>query len=433
MHPLRVPTSTRAGTSPSPAAVRARFLAVRSRTEALARPLVPLAPLSSSAARGDAPPADLSPIVWHLAHTTWFFEQFVLGTRGAPAPWDPRGGHLFESYFDAVDARARKPVFLPALQEVLRWRDRVDVALVAWLDAWRATPEALRRVELGCNHEEQHQELLLTDVGRAFSLPDAALAYDPHLPAPPHRRAAALAWVDHPGGEVEVGADDASFAYDDERPRHAVALRPFRLASRPVTNGEWLAFVEAGGYLRRRPWSKAGWEAARLGRWTAPERWRRVGDAWWEVTLGGLRPLDLEAPVSHVSWFEADAYAAWAGHRLPTEAEWEAMAGGVAVDGNLLERGWLQPAAAAPPRPDQPAQLFGDVWEWTASEYAPYPGRRWPGKVGELDPRSRESELMARGGSCLTPGSQLRPSTRRSFAPGDRWQMSGVRLASDAA
>ena len=271
MHSLRVPSTTRGGASLSPAAVRARFLAVRGRTEALARPLAPLAPLSPGAgppgsSAPDLSPPDLSPIIWHLAHTTWFFEQFVLGTRGPRAPWDPRHGHLFESYFDAVDARARAPVSLPALQEVLRWRDRVDVALVSWLDAWRATPEALRRVELGCNHEEQHQELLLTDVGRAFSAAGAVLPYDPALPAPPPGASSALAWFEHPGGAVEVGDDDASFAFDDERPRHAVTLRPFRLASRPVTNGEWLAFLDEGGYLRRRSWTKEGWEAVRLGR-----------------------------------------------------------------------------------------------------------------------------------------------------------------------
>ena len=408
------------------AALARRFVEVRRFTTSLA------APLSAEDAMVQSMP-DASPTKWHLAHTTWFFEEFVLG-RAEPArpPFHPSYRYLFNSYYEAVGPRHPRPrrgvLSRPSLDEVRRWRAAVDEDLARLL-ARGGADGLLDAVELGIAHEEQHQELILTDAKHA-------LAENPLRPAyaaapPPAGTAPALAWLSHAGGVVETGAPAEGFAFDNERPLHRTLLAPFALASRPVTNGEWIAFMEDGGYRRPEPWMSDGWAAVQAGSWEAPLYWERGGAGWEAFTLGGMVAVDPAEPVCHVSWYEADAYARWAGARLPSEDEWEAALGDAPRDGTFAEDGRFHPAAARTRR--GPAQAYGDVWEWTGSAYAPYPGfRPLAGAFGEYNAKFMVGQQVLRGGSCATPRRHVRPSYRNFFPPQARWQFTGVRLARDA-
>jgi ergothioneine biosynthesis protein EgtB len=377
-----------------------------------------------------------SPAKWHLAHTTWFFEQFVLAPHGTGyRRFDERFGYLFNSYYNAVGPRHARPqrglLTRPTLAEVLTWRAHVDHAMRDFLGT-RVPDAAGALVELGLHHEQQHQELILTDLLHLFAhnpLRPAAR----ELPALPQAAPAPLDWAGLAGGNVEVGHPDASFAFDNESPRHVVALRPFRLATRCVTNGEWQAFMDAGGYADPSLWLSDGWDAVQAQQWRAPLYWEPAAapGAWNAMTLGGLLPVAPDAPVAHVSFFEADAYARWAGKRLPTEFEWEFAARGLPVAGNFVDGGLFRPAPASTGA--GLSQMFGDVWEWTASPYVAYPGfRPAAGAVGEYNGKFMNGQYVLRGGSCASPRSHLRPGYRNFFQPGQRWQFSGVRLAEDA-
>ena len=411
------------------AALLERFAEVRAATVRLA------APLSAEDQVVQSMP-DASPTKWHLAHTSWFFETFVLRPH-APGyrVFDETFDHLFNSYYEAVGPRwpreRRGLVTRPALDAVLAWRRHVDAAVLA--QGERLLDAAGPLIELGLAHEEQHQELILTDVLHLLAQAPSRPAYA-DLPRPPSRDPGPAGAVAFPGGVVEVGRDpDApGFAFDNEGPRHQVLLRPYRLADRLVTNAEWLAFVEDGGYRRPELWLADGWAAVQAHGWTAPLYWEERDGGWSAMTLGGLRALDPHAPVAHVSLYEADAYARWSGARLPTEAEWEHAAAQVPVRGNFRERGWLQPAAAAPATGLR--QMFGDVWEWTQSAYAPYPGyRAAAGALGEYNGKFMINQAVLRGGSCVTPEGHVRATYRNFFQPWHRWQFSGVRLAWDGA
>ena len=404
------------------AAVAARVAAVRARTRALA------GPLSAEDALVQSMP-EASPAKWHLAHTTWFFEAFVLARAERRfRPFHPRYAYVFNSYYEAAGPRQprleRGLLSRPPLEDVLRYRADVDARLAGAFEAGLA-PELVDVAELGVAHEEQHQELLLTDVKHAFSVNPLRPAYG--SPPPPSGAAPApLAFLPREGGVVEIGAPGEGFAFDNERPRHRELLRPHALGSRPVTCGEWLAFMGEGGYRRPQLWLSDGWAAVASRGWEAPLYWERDGAGWLQFTLGGLRPLDEAEPVAHVSFYEADAYARWAGARLPTETEWEAAAAGAPEDGTFADGGRLHPAAA------RAVQLRGDVWEWTRSAYAPYPGfRPLAGALGEYNGKFMVSQLVLRGGSCATPLGHARPTYRNFFYPDARWQFTGVRLARD--
>jgi ergothioneine biosynthesis protein EgtB len=390
------------------------------------------APLSPEDAAVQSMP-DASPAKWHLGHTTWFYETFVLArSEKAHRPFDPRYGYLFNSYYDAAGPRQPRPqrglLTRPPLADVLRYRAEVDARMGELLAAG-ATPELLALVELGLAHEEQHQELLLTDLKHAFG---ASPLWPAYAPAPPPRRGPAppLAWVQRDAGPVEIGAGEG-FSFDNERPRHPELVPAHALASRLVTCGEWLAFIDADGYARPELWMSDGWAAVQRNGWTAPLYWRRDGGGRFrQYALGGERAVDEAEPVCHVSWYEADAYARFAGARLPTEAEWEAAAADAPADGTFADDGRLHPAAAA--AGPGLRQLLGDVWEWTGSAYRPYPGfRPEPGAIGEYNGKFMVNQLVLRGGSCATPRRHVRASYRNYFYPDARWQFSGVRLARD--
>lgn len=381
---------------------------------------------------------DASPVKWHLAHTTWFFETFLL-IPNLPSyrPFDPAFGYLFNSYYEAIGARHPRPrrglLTRPGVAEVAAYRDHVDAAMLTLLDRPEAEPLA-PLVTLGLAHEEQHQELILMDLLHLLSCNPLAPAYRPHRPAP---RAAVGEgrWIAVDGGIIAIGHDpENGFAFDNEGPRHEVLLRPFRLFSRPVTNGEWRAFVEDGGYRTPTLWLSDGWATVNAEGWEAPAYWRRRDDGWAEFTLLGELPLEEDAPVCHVSCYEADAFARWAGKRLPTEAEWEAAARGLPAAGNTLGTGFLRPVPSASPAGlDRPSQMFGDVWEWTASSYSAYPGfRPAAGAVGEYNGKFMANQYVLRGGCCATPDGHVRATYRNFFYPHQRWMFSGVRLAEDA-
>lgn len=408
------------------AALAVRFREVRAATDALAAPLSPEDALVQSM-------PDASPAKWHLAHTTWFFETFVLARADpARAPFHPMYGFLFNSYYEAAGPRLQRPnrglVSRPSLDEVRRYRARVDEEVTEWLAGSDWDAGLLDVVELGLAHEEQHQELLLTDLKHAFWSNPLRPAY---VAAPePGPWAPRLEWVERPGGIVELGCGPDGFAFDNERPRHRAWVAPHRLAARPATAGEWLAFMHAGGYRRPELWLSDGWAAVQRNGWSAPLYWERDGAGRWrQFTLGGMRDLDESEPAVHVSFFEADAFARWSDARLPTEVEWEAAAADAAADGTFAESGRFHPATAG----GGLAQLLGDVWQWTGSAYAPYPGfRPLAGALGEYNGKFMVNQLVLRGGSCATPRRHVRPSYRNFFYPDARWQFSGVRLARDA-
>ncbi len=412
---------------------------VRRQTEALAAPLSPEDQMVQSM-------PDASPAKWHRAHTTWFFETFLL-TPFLPGwrPFDERWGFLFNSYYEAVGARYPRPhrglLTRPSVEEVARYRAAVDAAMFDLLAGPAAGREDIAAlVRLGINHEQQHQELLLTDILHAFSCNPLRPAWRPDGPsldeAPPPAPPAFIAFA---GGLREIGHEGGGFAFDNEGPRHTVFLHPFRLANRPVSNGEWLDFIDDGGYRRPELWLSDGWAAVQAEAWQAPLYWRQdVGDGGrTTMTLAGVQRLDPAAPVCHVSFYEADAFARWAGKRLPGEAEWEFAASRVPVAGTFVdvgapERSTLRPLPAGPAGSGKLRQLFGDVWEWTQSPYAPYPGfRPAEGAVGEYNGKFMCNQMVLRGGSCVTPGGHVRATYRNFFYPHQRWQFTGLRLAED--
>jgi ergothioneine biosynthesis protein EgtB len=385
---------------------------------------------------------DASPTKWHLAHTTWFFEEFVLARFDRDHRWhDERWRFLFNSYYEAAGPRHPRPsrglLSRPSLDEVRTWRARVDERMLALLEG--GDEAALPVILLGTHHEEQHQELILTDVKHALAANPLRPAYDGSReaargsPAPSVQAPAPLDWVAHEGRVAWVGHEGPGFAFDNEGPRHRTLVDSFRLASRLVTNGEYARFVEDGGYERPELWLSDGWATATAEGWKAPLYWERAADGWNVFTLHGTEPLESAAPVTHASLYEADAYARWAGHRLPTEAEWEIAAAGHPVEGNFVESGRLSASAVDARRDGAELQLFGDAWEWTASAYLPYPKYRpLAGVLGEYNGKFMSGQMVLRGGSCLSPQAHLRASYRNFFPPHVRWQMTGIRLAQDA-
>ncbi len=411
-----------------------RYRDVRRQSVALCAPLGPEDHVVQSM-------PDASPAKWHLAHTTWFFETFILAVEEPDGvPFDPRFNFLFNSYYNAIGERiprARRGLITrPTVDEVYQYRAAVDDRMQRLLEG--ADSDQIRRlgptIVLGLNHEQQHQELILTDIKHAFGRNPIRPVYRERPPRVGDGAARPVpnTWTTYPAGIRSIGHDGLGFAFDNEGPRHEVYLGAYRLADRLVTNGEYLAFLDEGGYERPEFWLSDGWEARRVEQWVAPDYWERRGSQWWTLTLGGMQPVDSSEPVCHVSYYEADAFARWADHRLPTEAEWEVAARGLPLAGNFAEDGRLHPAA---PYPGQsgPSQFFGDVWEWTQSPYTPYPGfRPASGALGEYNGKFMCNQMILRGGSCATPATHVRASYRNFFPPQSRWQFSGIRLANEA-
>ncbi len=405
------------------------FQAVRGTTDRLAEPLTPEDCLLQSM-------PDASPTKWHLAHTTWFFETFILGPEiPGYEPASPDANFLFNSYYNAIGERIardrRGMLSRPSMEEVRRYRREIDRRMGNFLA--EIDEENRRRVAptvvLGLNHEQQHQELILTDIKHAFASNPLRPRYQSTVKGR-ESEATPLSWLDGAEGIVMVGQEGEEFAFDNESPRHRELLEPHQIASRPATVREYLEFMEAGGYRRPEYWLSDGWAARKSNGWEAPLYWERGDGGWQAFTLAGMRPLVEAEPVVHLSFYEADAFARWSGARLPTEAEWESFASGRDVVGNFLESGRFHPEAAGKTGPTEPAQLFGDVWEWTASPYVGYPGYRpAAGALGEYNGKFMCNQFVLRGGSCASPSSHLRASYRNFFPPDARWQFSGVRLA----
>ncbi len=432
---------TSAATVPQPSILAARFAQVRAQTEALARPL------SAEDCQAQSM-ADASPVKWHLAHVTWFFEVFIL-ERFEPGfkPHNVDFRVLFNSYYNGVGDKHPRPqrglLTRPSLADVMAWRAAVDERLHGLLRT-SATPEVLALLELGLQHEQQHQELLLTDVKHLLAQNPLQPVYAPAWPL------AAVApvrpdWLGFDGGLVEIGATPQSFSFDNEGPRHRHFLKPYALLNRLVTHGEWLAFVNDGGYQNPRWWLAAGWDWAQANSVIAPLYWQPdAANGWTSFTLHGRVPLDDHTPITHISLYEADAYARWLGEthadfkgaRLPTELEWEAAATPMAetglARGNFLESRALHPMPVARAQAGL-TQILGDVWEWTQSSYSAYPGYQpWAGAVGEYNGKFMVNQYVLRGGSCVTPASHIRASYRNFFPAEARWQFTGLRLARDA-
>ncbi len=418
------------------AALLSRFHQVRTKTEAL------VSPLSAEDASLQSMP-DASPTKWHLAHTSWFFETFLL----EPLEHDFKPFHeafrvLFKSYYNGVGDKhprhERGLISRPDVAMVLAYRVNVTARMDTLLRTNALAREMLDLIWLGCNHEEQHQELILTDLKHLLSKNPAKPAYQPRWPLTTIE-ARKRRWVGYEGGLIEIGHDgiSAQFAFDNESPRHKVWLDPFEIASYPVTHGEYLAFVEAGGYTTPDWWLSLGWDWINANKITAPMYWQRGvqqrNETWHTFTLHGMVPIDTNAPICHLNYFEADAFARWSGARLPTEAEWEHAAMHVVVDGNFMNTNALHPLALREEsNADVPQQMFGDVWEWTRSSYAPYPGfAPAAGAVGEYNGKFMCNQYVLRGGSCVTPRAHIRASYRNFFPPEARWQFSGLRLARD--
>jgi ergothioneine biosynthesis protein EgtB len=408
-----------------------RFHAVRKMTESLAQPLSPEDCQIQSM-------PDASPVKWHLAHTTWFFETFVLAPHASGFQmFHPSFAYLFNSYYNAVGERLPRPrrglITRPTLEEAYAYRAATDRAMKSFLESAGETLQACVAdvIQLGLNHEQQHQELILTDIKHALAQNPLRPAYREGVGTPSHAKAGPMGWSFVEGGIKWLGHEGQGFAFDNEIPRHRVFCEGFQLGSRLVTSGEFLAFMADGGYDRPELWLSDGWNAVKTQQWKAPLYWEKHEGEWWLSTLGGPRAVTEAEPVCHVSYFEADAFARWAGARLPTEAEWESAARSTQPDGNFLECGHFHPQAALDGAGI--AQCFGDVWEWTGSPYTPYPGSRpAAGALGEYNAKFMCNQLILRGGSCATPASHIRASDRNFFPPEARWQFTGIRLAKNA-
>jgi ergothioneine biosynthesis protein EgtB len=406
----------------------ARYAEVRRRSEALCAPLA-IDDYQVQSVLETSPPK------WHLAHVTWFFETFLLKPFARHyEPLDARYARIFNSYYNTVGPFLPRPerhtLSRPTVEQIYAYRAHVDAGMTELVESAAASgdPAIAKRIELGLQHEQQHQELLLMDIKRNFFANPLWPVYAERRGAS-FRRAADCRWLAIAGGIREIGHAGASFCFDNEEPRHKVFLRDARIASHVVTNGEYLEFVESGGYQRPELWLSDGWSAVRERGWNAPLYWSAAAGRWSEMTLSGMRDLDENEPVCHVSYYEADAYARWRGARLPTEADWDTAAEAAPLTGNFVESGIYHPRAA---QSADDAQWFGDVWEWTSSAYSPYPGfRPLEGALGEYNGKFMANQYVLRGGCCATPQSHIRRSYRNFFYPHDRWPFTGIRLAQD--
>lgn len=425
----------RTRTAPSPTRPLAQsFADIRRATLMLA------APLSPEDCQVQSMP-DASPSKWHLAHITWFFETFILERFEAGfTPFNASFRVLFNSYYQGVGEmhpRAQRGLITrPTFDEVIRYRADVDARMLRLLTSRAEDPALVELVTLGLHHEQQHQELLLTDIKHALSFNPTHAAYAKRWPMT-SVQTQPLRWFGYDAGLIEHGFEaslDGAFCFDNETPRHRAYTAPFELASRPVSYGEYLAFIDDGGYRRAELWLSMGWDWVRSGQHRAPLYWREVDGRWMHHTLQGHIEIDPRTPVCHLSYFEADAYARWAGARLPTEFEWELAARLLRTPSraNFADRGAFHPLPREDAASDEPAQMFGDVWEWTQSTYGAYPGYRpLPGAVGEYNGKFMCNQYVLRGGSCATPAGHVRASYRNFFPPEAQWQFSGLRLARD--
>ena len=419
-----------------------------SRSEALLQRYQQVRKFTDSLAAGLAPEdcvvqsmPDVSPAKWHMAHTTWFFETFIVkkwvpGYQSAV----PEYAYLFNSYYNAAGDMHRRDlrglISRPTVEETHRYRASIDQFVQELIETANGPTfeELATLVELGIHHEQQHQELFVTDIKHVFAQNPLHPVFrrsdrvDGTSPVSPIR------FIEFEKARVIIGHSGSAFSYDNEGPQHDALVGPFSLASRPVTNGEYIEFIEAGGYTKPEHWLSLGWTTVNEQRWNAPLYWTKKGGRWWNFTLTGFRPVEDNEPVTHISYFEADAYANWAGARLPTEFEWEHAVADRAMDGNFVE------TEAFHPQPDRGTnnsnlhQMFGDVWEWTRSSYSPYPGyRAEPGALGEYNGKFMCNQYVLRGGSCATSRTHIRPTYRNFFQPEKRWQFTGIRLARDLA
>lgn len=421
----------------TPSASRSQILTRLEETRALTETLC--APLTPEDQTIQSMP-DASPVKWHRAHTTWFFETFVLTPHAQDYDlYDTTYGYLFNSYYEAIGARHPRPergiLTRPSSEEIGKYRSHVNGVISTLIencseDVWSAINPL---IILGIHHEQQHQELLLMDILHAFSCNPTEPAYARTTPLPA-QSPGPMTWKEFPGGISEIGFDSRTeneFAFDNEEPRHEILIRPFRIANRLATNQEWLNFIDDGGYARPEFWLADGWAHVQTSGWSAPLYWRKSADDQWSAFgLRGRQPINPDAPVSHVSYYEADAFASWSGKRLPTEAEWETAANTIAIDGNLLSSGALRPIPIS--KNENLSQMIGDVWEHTQSPYVPYPGFKVAvGAVGEYNGKFMSNQMVLRGGSCATPAGHIRKSYRNFFYPHQRWMFAGVRLAED--
>jgi ergothioneine biosynthesis protein EgtB len=411
-----------------PAALESRYLGVRRFTEELCAGLE----LEDYVVQSMD---DVSPTKWHLAHTSWFFETFILQPyKPGYVPLNATYQFLFNSYYTQAGERhcraQRGYISRPTVSEVYAYRAHVDEQMSELLS--KTDEGTLQRIadllELGLNHEQQHQELMLTDIKHVFSVNPLRPVF--RATATSRSMATEMKFVEFPADLHYIGHEGSGFCYDNELPRHREFVEAFALGSRLVTNGEYLEFMETGGYERPELWLSAGWDAVQKNEWSEPFYWEKNDGKWQLFTLSGMRDVDEHEPVCHVSYFEADAYARWRGARLPTEAEWEVAAQNIPVEGNFVESGVYHPLTASPPRPL--SQLYGDTWEWTRSQYSPYPGfEPAKGAVGEYNGKFMCNQFVLRGGSCATSVTHIRPTYRNFFAPDVTWQFMGIRLAKD--
>jgi ergothioneine biosynthesis protein EgtB len=381
---------------------------------------------------------EMSPTKWHLAHTSWFFETFVAKPHLPDyRPLHPQYAFLFNSYYNAAGKMHARPqrglISRPTVRDTFTYREHVDAAIESLL---QTTDESLLEtlaplIVLGLNHEQQHQELMLTDIKHAFWMNPLRPALRPEVPA---REAVAPApgWIHFDPGLYSIGHEGEGFCFDNETPRHQVFLNGFSIATQLVTNREFLSFIEAGGYERPELWLSLGWNTVNERGWNAPLYWEQRNGAWWMMTLAGMRRIRWDEPVCHLSYFEADAYARWAGARLPTESEWEVAVRNTPIEGQFAESGRFHPIAADCAASGSLKQMFGELWQWTQSAYAPYPGYRPPaGALGEYNGKFMCNQYVLRGASCATPRSHARRTYRNFFPPDARWQFMGLRLAKD--